>query len=352
MFGRALFGSLYHGFIAVRDPGVRLNSYDDPTLLRLFLNSTYLKAKYPRDYVFALVGLSHDCDHLTIEADYTLTIQQVYSFVFEHYIAKYKCVDFLCHDHEGKYYQCHTTQGIHFPTWLPSPEKCTVLFNYERVTSNVPRIPLSPYARIDWAKEILSVQGFKWNTVVGTTTVCPSHDPISVVLRQLQSLSAFLASFQLANSFAALACSWVSNQSCEGLFGQAKPTDKELQEQFDDLCEYLRKAKLLDHTTDHIAMKFPVSSSSNSGFSAEHRMLARMIRCGTKEGILFRTGQSMLGLYHLYYQGCPVRSGDEIWVLFGCSMPIGLRPTGSTDAREFKCIGAACGLARYMGSYG
>jgi len=70
--------------------------------------------------------------------------------------------------------------------------------------------------------------------------------------------------------------------------------------------------------------------------------IACMLWFGIRQRHLVATARKRLGLVSLCCNGRPPEAGDEVWVLFGCSMPMILRP-GKTGQRQtqYSVIGPA-----------
>jgi hypothetical protein len=125
--------------------------------------------------------------------------------------------------------------------------------------------------------------------------------------------------------------------------GELKPSLMEFKHRLSDLLSYIsgsigNNLTFIDRKAEDMALK-------DVDFSERFLRLARALRYTLKRSAFTRTRGNRPGLCYLLNDPCLPRPGDEVWVLFGCHMPMILRPklakAASPPGRYFSVIGPA-----------
>jgi len=315
MFGKSLFSSMYTGFYAMRT-GEAQQLHDAPVLLNLFLSSWSLKTTDSKDRVYGLVGLARDCSEIDIEPNYNLTRLEVYCLVIKHFIRKYKSLGFLCnfasdHDHS-------------MPTWLPSPEKQSLLLHKQLRISKAAEIPVN-LDSIILDNGVMSLRGIKCDIITARVDGFLCFIPILTWWRQLEVICVRLGLCNSSDKILAnkavleLLSFWSTDHEYHVLFNRPKPTFKELEQGILNLIGLPTRTGHTNLTIYDIACKMEFE------LSEEDLCIARSLRFTIQNSTLVGTYKNRLGLCHPSCSQCLAEPGDEVWVLFGCPMPMILR---------------------------
>lgn len=328
MRGRSIFNTLHYGFDAVR-AGRTPQPGDTATLLKLFLGSKDLKTSDPRDRVYGFVGLAQDCDEGDIDPNYLLTPVEVYFQVIRHFIGKYKSLDFLCNTANSR---DHSQ-----PSWLPSPEKESYLLSGLLNISKATEIPVDPEAGL-LHNGVLLVRGMKCDTIIATASNGTLLMPILTWWKELEEMCVTLgvckSSDQILTSKTVLELLGFGFDTFmyQDVFAKPSPTLKQLEEMFSSLIEFPTRTNNMDVSIYDIVAKMTL------GPGEENLRIARMLLVTMTSSTFIGTKGKRLGSSLQSCSECKVESGDEAWVLFGCSMPMVLRPTAMG---QFSVIGPA-----------
>ncbi|KAK4442364.1 heterokaryon incompatibility protein-domain-containing protein [Podospora aff. communis PSN243] len=362
-FGHGLFSTLDDGFESTRGDGFSYADNNGAFLLNLWLRSHGLKSTDPRDHVYGLVGLAKDCREHMIDSDYNLTTLEAYAQVIEHSIRTTSSLAFLCYQHTlsggDVPHCCSPANGEStLPTWLPSPSKHSTLLlpdSYINNASSGVTICTNP-PTISHGGRIFSVRGIKHDVLAVTSPRGLADEPICSlpeILRQFNRTSTSTPSTSSTNKpiwaedgpLCLALSNWLDSHLSTRLFGNPNPTLTELSSRVRSLVNLLESAGRLDLSFEDLTLTAPPPSGHSSipGLSETHRQTAQAIWFCTVGGVLVATRQgTSTGLCYLVCQGCTPEPGDEVWVLFGCSMPMILRFRGSVgDIKRYAVVGPA-----------
>ena len=340
-YKKTLFVSQYAGFRALRKQNSQQPSFKSIPLIYLFLSSSELKAADSRDRVYGLMGIATDCGQNDIEPDYDMSLLLTYQQVMQHYIRQYQSIDFLCnysigHDHS-------------LPSWLPSPTKGSYLEGEYLPECASDRPPALTPRSIEFHDDVLSVRGIKFDIIASSGVPKLSSQPI---LQWSKSLEAILcgkakdsnwteheAVLRLLNSPGR-----ITDEQYSYVFNRPKRTPEELRRSLSNLLEFVARRR------SNLALRDLVRDGApgESGFSEDLFQLVRLLVSTMKNATFVGTDGSRLGLCHpsCSLPGCQPRLGDEIWILFGCKLPMVLRPQPpqglqSRYSRLYSVIGPA-----------
>ncbi|KAK3684055.1 heterokaryon incompatibility protein-domain-containing protein [Podospora appendiculata] len=357
LYGRALFSSLYNGFVISRY-GAAPGHFDRPSLLPLFLKTADLKTKDPRDRVFGIIGLAHDCrGRNTITADYGCTLVQTYSKVIIHYFQTHGSLDFLCHEHTAhlqRSFASHSGHELSLPTWLPSPEKRSQLMTGDDLTASrhASGTGVNRSLGIGMKNHVsLFVHGIHCDTLTAVVPPEPNlaTTPIPKWRRALEKAydargdgAASAGSIWTDPAFHSLLEYWAPvAEGWAASYGKANPTTREFKRMIMHLLLTIERGGSLDLTLDDIGVKAQMFGWNIPEHAEADICTAQMLKLCVTGGVFVYTQRSRLGIMQLCCQGCPAMPGDEVWVLFDCSMPMILRPRRTGEAVRYSVIGPA-----------
>jgi hypothetical protein len=326
---------MYAGFNAIRNG--RSYVYNQPMLLNLFLKSHALKSTNPRDRVYGLIGLAQDCQENSIEVDYNLNCLETYTLVIKHFIRRYNSLNFLC---------CHGKRDDTLPTWLPSHEKGSVLFHYQLCVSNASKYRVNPNM-IGFNERALSVWGIKCDKISVRSNYGLWNRPILVWSKQLEIVC---SKIRLSDSpediwtnevVLSLLSFWNTDDEYRNLLGRPRPTLGELGRKVLEILEFPMRMKRMDLSINDIATRATLGAYEFQCISEDHLRIARALNFTILNAAFIGTERNILGLSHLGRNTCPGQPGDEVWVLWGCRMPMVLRPEQSGPPNHYSVIGPA-----------
>ncbi|KAH8893991.1 hypothetical protein GQ53DRAFT_86861 [Thozetella sp. PMI_491] len=75
--------------------------------------------------------------------------------------------------------------------------------------------------------------------------------------------------------------------------------------------------------------------------SIDNRLIVSFKFLFPDNGRFFLLGDRKLGFCCTFCPSCTPEVGDEVWVLFGCPMPILLRPVGERHSHRYAAVGCA-----------
>ncbi|KAK3321363.1 heterokaryon incompatibility protein-domain-containing protein [Cercophora scortea] len=362
-YGCALFSSLYTGFVVGRR-GAKKDHHDRPMLLPLFLKTAHLKTKDPRDRVFGILGLAHDCrGRNAITADYGCTLVETYSKVAIHYFQTHASLDFLCYEDSSRLWHvhaCHATCSHEpsLPTWLPSPEK------YSQLMTGSP-LAAARHATgtgINTIRNLnikirdhvsLFVRGVHCDTltavvpeerIVETTSILKWRGALERAYNLQRNGTSTPSTgttwtdpsfYLLLEYWAPVIKEWTA--SC----GKPNPTTHEFAQMIMHFLLTVEQGGSPILTLDDFSVKAQLFSWNIPDHAEVDIHTAQVLASCLIGSVFVYTQRRRLGTMQLCNQVCPGRPGDEVWVLFGCSMPMILRPKRTGEAMGYWVIGPA-----------
>lgn len=290
------------------------------SLMQLFLNTSGLQTSEPRDRVYGLLGIAYDFEVGDIAINYELPVTQVYAQIADMYIRKYSSLMFLCYIEKTP-----DVQGL--PTWLPAPEK-NALFWWNAMESTTQyKMTTAHGAHLHSEDRALSVRGvcvdkITWTASSGATA---GGDPLALK-RDLQDF---------AESLGKSRDDWTSALEDEnfllGLFPWV--TDDELrgrnlprltrQEQRNAVKRLFEVAEAPETPPFNVEDLYYCSVDLSHLVPADELQALRSISFPLILESMFGTASGRLAHADLR---APVEEGDEIWALYGCPLPLILRP--------------------------
>jgi hypothetical protein len=308
------------------------------SLLQLFLYALGLDMVDPRDRVYGILGMAADVDLSSFDVDYGAPVMTVYTQVFRHFLVKYKSLSFLAFDSERDNTRVPEREG--FPSWMPHTLMPWSAISYSRACGDT----LADRARIDPGRLILSAEGIHCDTIsfMEPRRFTPA-DPIVDWLSQVEDMCRRLwpeaedRPFYERDDVSDLFFPWISQERFKKAYGgtMKKPDAEQRAEWIRDMVFAAGK---VDNPED-----FSLLSIFNGSYQPDDVLLPETRTAimypfqGPATTKLFGTKGGRLGKIS---QGVSAALGDQIWVIFGCRMPLILRPEAGDDG-QFKVIGPA-----------
>lgn len=308
-------------------PAVRIytGNFAFGCLLSLFLGASSLKTSQPRDQVFGLLGLAIDFEPGDINIDYTLSVRCVHRQVLEMFIRKHRSLMFLCHS-------IHTFEANDQPLWFPSPKNHNRILWTSILASASFQSPLASYeahgAVILSEGLVLSARGVRVDTISWLSP--KSSLSAGSVLELCKQLATFCSLKKpctdgsdslLDEGTIAVLFPWISDQNSDfRRMRKIEPAERPhvVRRLFEvALSPQVPSFSLDNVSTNDIDLSHLVSSQELESF--------KVLRAGLGGAMFLGTSRGRLGV--MFYDQ-PVELGDEIWYLYGCPLPILLRPRG------------------------
>jgi hypothetical protein len=314
-------------------------SYDFPwaCLLDLFLATAKLETSEERDKVYGVLGLALDFEEGDISVHYDWPLVQVYAQVPDMFIKKHNSLAFLCFFEVGERIEGH-------PTWLPTPDRRAVIHWPSIWGSPTFMPPRASGASIHSEGRTLSAFGSRVDSIGWTSGRDPLQlEAISKWKRQLEGQfnrvrSSIETSFiSDCDEIISLLCPW-STEVHWANFGLRKRSGEEKRAAVTKLFK-IADNSMPKLTLNDIRLGVDLSGHATSQeVEVFHSLSLAIGWCR-----FVATSKQRLGTLH--YSSL-VRPGDEIWILYGCPLPIILRPRpgGSSGYIWIGCIQNMPGL--------
>lgn len=309
------------------------------SLVQLFINTSGLQTSEQRDRVFGLLGVAYDFEVGDININYELPVNQVYAQIPNMYIKKYSSLMFLCYIEKFR----GAAPGL--PTWLPAPEK-HALFWWNGMEATAQFTNTKAHGAFLHSDDMaLSVRGVCVDKITWTP---PSGQPAGSSALVLKSdledfaksvgkspdeLGSVLDKENVVNGL----FPWVTNDELRHR-NLPRLTLKQKKQAVLRLFEIAEMPEMYDFNVDdifygiadlsHIAMPHELA-----GFRAMSFSCCLDTLFGTAEGRLSHADRR-----------APVQEGDEIWALYGCPLPVILRPSSSTKKPGYTWIACPSNL--------
>lgn len=297
------------------------------SLLNLFLESSSVRMTDPRDRLYGILGLATDiAEDSSLEITYEVPPFWVYAQVFRHFIHRYKSLSFLCFKKSGRQSSYISRKG--YPSWMPHGDVCWSNVNASRACGDVLALPFS--TSVDLETLCLHARGIKVDTI---KHICPLNGdgrgrmPIPEWLDQMESFcrktwpdADDTTPLYERDDFASLMFGWLSSKRYKAMWKVDKPDPQRRIHLIRSLLAAAQRADQKDLSTQDII---------NGGYTptdiipADVRNECLPLHIETNAELLFGTEGSRVGSIA---RTSNVRVGDEIWILFGCRMPIVMRP--------------------------
>lgn len=302
------------------------------SLLHLFLQASGLKMTEPRDRVYGVLGLVADIDQDAVWVDYQAPIINIYSQVFSLFLDKYHDLSFLAF--EGNHAPKAPSDREGLPTWMPH-----VTINWGPINaSRACGTTRATRASINQNTLTLSAEGLLVDTVsfVGDREEAGGQ-PILEWLQKLEGYCRRLwpdaaeSPLYEKDEVTSLLFSWLRDQRYRAMYHQDKPTPARRVSLLRALCLAATKVEQQEFSLRHVVFGgyTPTDVLSRDERAALIPMLhiSYVVFVGTSGGWLGTLDKDS-----------GVKSGDQVWILFGCRIPVILRPIPNTTNR-FTVVG-------------
>lgn len=303
-------------------------------LMTWFLNAIELEMSGPRDRVYGILGITLRDEGLeSFDINYNLPVATVYSQVFEFYIKETNSLLFLC------FFQLPSrppTTGpkVAVPTWMPTEH---LMLMTSLAASDACGPTLAVNARIFPETLVLSVEGHCLDSISCVLDINTDEKPLlSEWLSQLEGFCRRIwpndptEPLYEKDEVNSLFFPWMHPQGYEAMWGHERPS----YEQRLALIRALVQERQLRIPVDKSVMASAQTFNSTSGnrqimYDSWSGNVGSKSFLGTTSGRI-GTIRSSTG----------TREGDELWIVFGCWMPLVLRPVVG-KSRRYTLVGAS-----------
>ncbi|KAL7897671.1 heterokaryon incompatibility domain-containing protein [Trichoderma sp. SZMC 28014] len=298
------------------------------SLLNLFLDTSSVRMTNPRDRLYGILGLATDIEDSNLEITYECTPFWVYAQVFRHFIHRYQSLSFLCFMKQGRQSYFLARKG--FPSWMPHGDVCWSNINASRACGDVPASPFNTF--IDMETLCLHAQGIKIDTIkhirpLGADGHGHGRMPIPEWLDQLESFcretwpdADDTTPLYERDDFSSLLFSRINSKRYRIMWKVDKPDHQRRIHLIRSLLAAAQRADQKDLSTAHIVYG---GYTPTDIIPAPERDECLPLQIETNSKLLFNTEGSRVGTI---MRSSNVQVGDEIWILFGCRMPMVMRP--------------------------
>ena len=320
------------GATTVTDPG--FEGQFSMKLIDLFMNTACFDTSNPRDRVYGFLGMARDCSATNFEADYGISTMQVYLAAFRHRLKHHQDLAFLCYSGRERD-DC-------VPAWLPTPEKNPLGLPDKSAISYASKGLRSSDAIVS-DSGTLAVRGIRCDSIACCTEEDLSTQSVSTMSKQLRKIYAKIGQVvplgeePLVKDSALGLFSFQSHEAFRFLGSQ--PSLPELEQYVLKLLHLVKMMGTDDWGVWHLWAAM---------VRGEELRIPRDLKAVTfglnvilPGAVYIGSDKARLGLCHLHCPQTPPQLGDEIWVLFGCPMPMVLRPEKKGESKMFKVIGPA-----------
>ncbi|KAH7121432.1 heterokaryon incompatibility protein-domain-containing protein [Dactylonectria macrodidyma] len=297
------------------------------SLLQLFIKTAGLNYTDPKDRVYGILGLAVDVDETVFNVDYSLSVVGVYTKVFQQFVDKYKNLGFICF---GKYYQSVTPSTAGLPTWMPHENIDWGPLNASRACGALEanRVSIQPDTLVLTAEGLL-LDKISFVADEGQLTELPVVDLLAKVEEYCKKVGISHTKCPLyeREEITSLLFPSVAKSRYKQLYQLEKPTP-------DERVELIRSLRTAASNADDPT--FSLRRLIQGGYTpidlmpaqAREALMPMFVETGSLS--LVGTEGGRLGSVK---RKCPAKAGDQIWILFGCRLPMILRPEAGNPGR-------------------
>ncbi|KAF3039054.1 hypothetical protein E8E12_009079 [Didymella heteroderae] len=285
-------------------------------LLTLFLDTHRLETSELKDRVYGMLGLAVDYEEGDIDVDYNLPLASVYAKVPEMMLKKHGHLMFLCHE-------CQVHEGHGLPSWLPAPERKSMII-WSAIGMNPHFDGVSALgASIESSGRCLSVRGMSVSRITRAYTredfrLAPVSRIVGYFKDYLRRKRGLFRRGDIweDDEILYICTPWFQ----EGLYKSMRIPTLDAKQQ----RATLKRLTEIVEAPAHRALRLVDLLTDLSGLaSVQETQAFRGMVFAFQNQILFETADFRLGT--VFYLS-PVKANDEIWCLYGCPLPIILRP--------------------------
>ncbi|KAF2094560.1 hypothetical protein NA57DRAFT_60588 [Rhizodiscina lignyota] len=288
-----------------------------------------LSCAEPRDHVYGLLGIMADIEVGECVVDYNLPLTEIYAQLMALFMKKYNSLTFLCHLPQHR-----DTPNVQ--SWLPSPEKRSWLWGWDLERSSASGEIAAARAHIHSSGLALSTPGLLIDRVLLVGQREPvTRAPVSTWMDEFEQMYFHLWPLEqghppwLKDEILQLFLSSWKDDAHQQLLGRGKFDEDERQSVMNSFLEWRKVPGISSLNLYEIAQGESVNSEAQS---------AALMIANTLWGMMFiGTQAKRMGVI---VHNSAVQPGDEVWILFGCPMPIVLRPRPD-DHHSYTWIGHA-----------
>ncbi|KAM0265138.1 hypothetical protein ACHAQJ_000291 [Trichoderma viride] len=320
------------------------------SLLNLFLQSSSVKMTDPHDRLYGILGLATDISQgPALEINYDASPCWVYAQVFRHFIHRYKSLSFLCFNKSnprGSY-----VSRRDFPSWMPHADVCWSSVNASRACGDMLATPDA--VSINLETLYLHAQGIKVDTIKHIAQICGDGrgwTPITEWLDEIESLCRKTwpdspnpnqdnspPPLYEREDVTSLMFPFLSAKRYKQMWKLDKPDAERRTLLIRSLLAAARKADKKDLSTGDIMCGgyTPIDI-----IPLDVREECHAVHVESNAVMPFATEASRVGSMA---RTSDIRVGDEIWILFGCRMPLVMRPRRDEMSKglRYQVIGPA-----------
>jgi hypothetical protein len=296
--------------------------------LGLYLNSGGLQVFDPRDRLYGFLGTGLDSESEDTIPDYSIPFTEVYAHFVQRFIQTQRNLDFLCYVTPSGGYKLekHTANA---PSWLLQPTESVPFSTHVGATSSAGG-QSSASARIEKIghRFALKASGIRVDRIqargkhrnLGTSPIIKWYQNMKEIFFRMNPKlpwnypwdAEILVDYFLASAGQALREEWVDQV----------PLPLSIADIYNHACKVMETTHrwdltLLDFFGDDLIKRL---HTSDVGIGQGTSLLMDDQR-------FFGTESGRFGLA----QSCPLLREDEIWVLFGCPVPLILRKRGDSE---------------------
>lgn len=297
------------------------------SLLNLFLQSSSVRMTDPRDRLYGILGLATDiAQGSSLEINYEASPVWVYAQVFRHFIHRYKSLSFLCFNKSNPRGSYTPRKG--FPSWMPHADVCWSYVNASRACGDVLATP--HIVSIDLETLCLHAQGIKVDAIKhiglvngdgrGWTPIPEWLDQMESFCRKTWPDADDSTPLYERDNVTSLMFPCLSPKRYKNMWKLAKPDPPRRVHLIRSLLAAAQRADQKDLSTGDIIRG---GYTPTDIIPADVREECHPLHVETNAAMLFGTEGSRVGSMA---RTSDIRAGDELWILFGCRMPIMMRP--------------------------
>ncbi|PON27081.1 hypothetical protein TGAM01_v204030 [Trichoderma gamsii] len=313
------------------------------SLLNLFLQSSSVRMTDPRDRLYGILGLATDiAQDYNLEVSYEYSAIWVYAQVFRHFIHRYKSLSFLCFNKSNPRGSYTPRKG--FPSWMPHADIVWSYVNASRACGDLLATPFSVF--IDLETLYLHAQGIKVDAIKhvclingddrGWTPIPEWLDQIESFCRKTWPDADDSTPLYERDNVTSLMFPCLSPKRYKNMWKLDKPSPQRRIHLIRSLLAAAQKADQKDLSTGDIIRG---GYTPTDIIASDVREECHPLHVESNAVVLFGTEGSRVGSMA---RTSDIRAGDEIWVLFGCRMPIMMRPKMEEGkALRYQVIGPA-----------
>ena len=311
------------------------------SLLELFSTTTSLNTSKRKDRVYGLLGIALDFEAGDIVVDYALPLERVYSLVPEMCIKKYQSLVFLCYE-PGIYDPCE------LPTWLPAPEKfANILWTAMIASASFGLVSAAYGASVQADGLALSVREVRVDTIAAV------QSDESLVELSVLKWKKLLENYHRSKCPSNLSSSLIEDDEVlKILFPWWTDDIYDAYElpRFDNAKQRAAIEKLFEIAENPGGSLFSLDDvvqgrRNLSDLATVQELQAfRCIWYAISGNKFVETTEGRLGLL---FCDSSFQTGDEVWALYGCPLPIILRPR-SGESGGYIWVGCAKNMSNLM----